>query len=250
MNIAIVEDMPVDAEILRAQLIAYASQKRLVMDIHCFASAEELLEEYHPLKYTVVFLDIFMNGMNGVEAARKLREADSDTLLVFLTASKEHMPDAFKVHAYDYIEKPSETHRLYALMDDILKHINREAEIPRLNFVSRRQEYSLPYSEIVSIVTIANYLEITDSSGDVSRARMTFTAAAEQLTKDQRFLMIMRGILVNMDYVTGISDNTCRLSDGRQLPVTVKSSKKIEQTWKNYCFSQNRKDPLKRTGED
>ena len=70
MNIAIVEDMHVDAEILRAQLLAYASQKRLRMDIHCFSSAEELLAEYHPLKYTVVFLDIFMNGMNGVEAAR------------------------------------------------------------------------------------------------------------------------------------------------------------------------------------
>lgn len=248
MNIAIVEDMHVDAEILRAQLLAYASQKRLRMDIHCFSSAEELLAEYHPLKYTVVFLDIFMNGMNGVEAARKLREADSDTLLVFLTASKEHMPDAFKVHAYDYIEKPSETDRLYALMDDILKHISPETGTPRLNFVSRRQEYSLPYSEIVSIVTVANYLEITDLSGTVSRARMTFTAAAEQLTKDPRFLMIMRGILVNMDYVTEISDNICHLSDGRQLPVTVKSSKKIEQTWKNYCYSQNRRDPLSLSG--
>lgn len=244
MNIAIVEDMHVDAEILRAQLLAYAAQNRVKLEIHSFSSAEELLAEYHPLKYTVIFLDIYMNGMNGVEAAQKLREADRDTLLVFLTASKVHMPDAFKVHAYDYIEKPSEPERLSALMDDILKHINHEPEMARLNFISQRKEFSLPYTDIVSIVTTANYLEISDITGTTFRTRMTFTSASAQLFRDPRFLLIMRGILVNMDHVIDINNSSCKMITGQVLPVTVKNSRTIEQTWKNYVIVQKRKDPL------
>ncbi len=54
----------------------------------------------------VIFMDIYMEGMTGMESHRKHSCAmDSDTLIVFLTASEEHMPDAFRFHAYDYISK-------------------------------------------------------------------------------------------------------------------------------------------------
>ena len=46
-----------------------------------------------------------MEGMTGMEATESIRAMDSDTLIVFLTASEEHMPDAFRFHAYDYISK-------------------------------------------------------------------------------------------------------------------------------------------------
>ena len=247
MNIAIVEDMHVDAEILKAQLIDYAYMKRLKLDIDLFESAEELLADYQPLKYTVVFLNIyFLHGMNGPEAAEIIRAKDNYTILVFLTSSKNHMPDAFKVHAYDYIEKPIDSARLFQMLDDLLKQIHVQPGIPRMHFISQRKEYSLPYTEIVSVATTANYLEITERTGSVFRTRMTFSSAYEQLSKDPRFLLIMRGILVNMDYIIDISDNTCHMEGDFYLPVNIRNSKKIEQIWNNYIFAKNRQETLEK----
>ena len=247
MNIAIVEDMHVDSEILKAQLMDYASANRLKLDIDCFESAEELLADYQPLKYTVIFLNIyFLNGMDGTEAAEKLRTEDNFTLLVFLTSSKDHMPNAFKVHAYDYIEKPIDSTRLYSMMDDILKQIHVRPGVSRLHFICQRKEFSLPYSEIVSVATTANYLEITERTGSVFRTRMTFSAAYEQLSKDPRFLLIMRGILVNMDYIIDISEKTCHVEGNIFLPINIRNSKKIEQIWKNYVIAKNRQETLEK----
>lgn len=247
MNIAIVEDMHVDAEILKAQLMDYASLKRLKLDIDFFESAEELLADYQPLKYTVIFLNIFfLHGMNGPEAAEKIRAQDNYTLLVFLTSSKNHMPDAFKVHAYDYIEKPIDSTRLFQMMDDLLKQIHIEPGVPRLNFISQRKEYNLPYSEIVSVATTANYLEITERTGSFFRTRMTFSAAFDQLSKDPRFLLIMRGILVNMDYIIDITEKTCHMEGEIFLPINIRNSKKIEQIWNNYQFAKKRQETLEK----
>ena len=56
--------------------------------------------------YQVVFLDICMEGTNGIETAQRLRAADPDLLIVFVTSSPEYVWDAFPVHPFDYLLKP------------------------------------------------------------------------------------------------------------------------------------------------
>ena len=76
MNIAIVDDLTVDLQKLKILLEQYASMHRIDLEISCFHSAESFLAEYRPYQYTILFLDIFMDGMTGVEAAGKIREMD------------------------------------------------------------------------------------------------------------------------------------------------------------------------------
>ena len=246
MNIALVDDMQTERDALRDILRSYAAANRLELEIDTFSSAEALLEAYRPFRYTVVFLDIYMGGMTGVEAAERLRAQDSDVLLIFLTSSGEHMPDAFRFHAYDYIQKPADTGRLYRVMDDILKR-HTSADV-LLTFISDRTEYSLPFGEIVAVCSDGHYLEITDRSGTVYKARMTFSTAAGLLSRDKRFLLILRGILVNMDCILDFNGGACHLKGGLRLPINVRNSRKIEQTWQNYVFSKIRADALEKGG--
>ena len=244
MNLALVDDNRAERDGLRDILRAYGAANRLELGIDVFPSAEALLADYRPFRYTVIFLDIYMDGMSGVEAARRIRALDDDVLLVFLTTSGEHMPEAFRVHAYDYIQKPADAGRLYRALDDILKRHTTDSV--KLTFTSGRTEVGLPYEEIAAVCSAGHYLEITDRKGAVYKARMTFSSARELLDRDGRFLQILRGILVNMDCIQDFVGGVCRLKGGLQLPINVRNRKKIEQTWQNYVFSRIRTEALER----
>lgn len=245
MNIAIVDDSPRDLDALQTVLREYAAVNRLELSVAAFDNAESLVSHYRPFQYTVVFLDIYMKSMTGIDAAHRIRKTDGNTLLVFLTSSDEHMPEAFRLHAYDYIRKPVEAEQIFRVMDDILKR-HTESDSQRLHFYSNKRDYSLPYGDIVTVMTNANYLEITDCEGVTYKTRMTFASVSDLLCRDKRFLKILRGVLVNMDYITGFDGNTCHLKGGAGLPISVKAGKSIEQTWRNYLFTKIRNESMKK----
>lgn len=123
MNIALVDDMPKEIIRLSGIIEEYATERQLPVELQTFDSAEALLTSYHPLQYTLIFMDIYMDGMTGVEAVEKIRETDQETLIVFLTTSADHAFDALRVHAWQYILKVPDRDTLktdmWHVMDDI-----------------------------------------------------------------------------------------------------------------------------------
>lgn len=244
MNIAIVDDAKEEIDNLKSILMDYASIHQLDIKLHCFSSAEQLLEDYRSFQYTAIFMDIYMDQMTGIQAAEHIRSIDSETLLIFLTTSTEHMPDAFRCHAFDYIPKSAGSEHIFHAMDDIFKKIT--VTVPRLTFSSERQNYSIPYNDIVAICTSDHYLEITEKNGTTYHPRMTFSSVSELLASDARFLQIIRGVLVNMDYIINFKDGSCYLEGDIHLPINVRNKKKIEQIWKNYVFNKIRHEGAER----
>ncbi len=244
MNIALVDDMQAERDAVSAILRQYASVNGLDLRVDCFSRGEDLLQDYRPFRYTVIFLDIYMDGMTGTETARRLRETDGDALLIFLTSSGEHMPDAFRVHAYDYVRKPPEASRIFQIMDDILSRHTSAGSM--LTFPSGRTEYSIPYGSIAAVCSAGHYLDITDQNGASYRTRMTFSSVRDALARDGRFLLISRGILVNMEHILGFSDGVCRLRGSLSLPYNLRNRRQIEQTWQNYVFRTIRKEAMER----
>lgn len=240
MNIAIVDDMPRELDRLSEILTEYAAEKRIPIELKALQSAEELLSGYRPFQYTLIFLDIYMNGLTGVDAARKLRESDPDTLIVFLTTSPEHTFDAFDVHAYQYILKTPDDAAVQSavrrVMDDIAAA--RLAAERALTFSENGAEQSLSFSDIVFAESEKNYVKLADRFQNVYRARMTFSEIRSRLGTDSRFLQINRGVLINMDCITAFGKETCTLNGGVSLPINVREHKKLDQIRKNYVFSK------------
>lgn len=246
MNIAIVDDLSSESDILKKILNEYAAINRLSFMIDVFPSGEDFLQSFSPFSYTVIFLDIYMAGMTGIETAKKIRETDRDTLLVFLTTSGDHRADAFSIHAYDYIEKPTRREKLFRVMDDILK--NHTALFSgQLSFNANGQDCALAYPDIASVMTAQrNYLEIADRFGNVYPSRMTFSSIVKELNKDSRFLQINRTILVNLEQVESITDGMCLLKNRTSFPVYSKKTKEIEQKWQNFMFARIRRNNQER----
>ena len=242
MRIAIADDDPKEIGSFQKIISEYAGSKRLDLNLRCFDSAEELLADFTTRRYDAVFLDIYMKGMSGIEAARKIRSADDKIEIIFLTSSSEHMPEAFHTHAFDYLQKPADRERIFRLMDDLIRKQEIETGIPTLSFSVHKKDFRLSYSDIKAVSAAANYLEITDRAGNTYRPRMTFSTVSELLLQDPRFLIVLRGILINMDYVVSIGENSCLLEGGITLPINAKNSKKIEQAWLDYAFARIRND--------
>ena len=238
MNIALTDDLPEERNKIQGIIMDYAAVKRVRIDVSSFASAEELLRDYRPLRYTAVFLDIFMNGMSGIDAARRIKEADRDALIVFLTTSNEHMPDAWRLHVFEYVEKPVSKEKIFPALDDILNRI-APVSVPRFSFFSRGMERSVPYDDLVMVGTdTPNYLEVTDRSGETLHTRMTFAEASDILLKDKRFLLIRRGVIVNMAFIQNFDNSLCFLSAASPIPISPRSRKKLEQLWNNYLINR------------
>ncbi|MBR4341766.1 MAG: response regulator transcription factor [Lachnospiraceae bacterium] len=247
MNIAVVDDVKTDRDELVTLIKRYASLNQIRISISEFDSAEDFLESFRSYSFGFVFMDIYMKEMNGAEAAKIIREKDPDVIIIFLTTSDEHMPDAFKVHAFDYIGKPAEKNRIFKLLDECTHSESARFDEPVLSFNANRTQLALPYSSIKIVKTAnANYLDIVDRKNISYQTRMTFSAVADELSNDNRFLQIIRGVLVNMDYIIDIFDGKCLLEGDESVPVNVKKSKELSDIWLNYKFAKKRSLQKKR----
>lgn len=240
MNIAIVDDQLKETTQIKNIIKKYFSDNHTPMELKIFHSAEDFLAGFSPFQYTLIFMDIYMDGMSGLEAARQIRKTDNDTHIVFLTTSSDHTFDAFDVHAYQYIlktpDKESLRQSIYQVIEDVLSI--RSIEDKQLIISVSGEEISLPFSNIVYAQSQKNYIQITDRFRSRFRTRMTFSELRSSLDRDNRFLQINRGILINMDYITTFESETCNLKGGYSLPINLRDQKKLNQIRKNYIFSK------------
>lgn len=179
-----------------------------------------------------------MDGISGIETAKSIREVDDCTGIVFLTTSEAFRPDAFSLFAISYIIKPYAKEQVFAVLDHIFRLRTNSKKF--FSFSFDRQDFSLPYEDIVSLITDGNYLSIMDRNGQSYRTRMTFSKAEERL--DDRFLILIKGVAVNMDRIAQIEDGHCRMQDGRSLPLNVKRQAQLKEQWLNYKFAKIRQN--------
>ena len=123
MRIAIVEDIAEERKLLRSRLETQFEKRGIYAELVEFENGEDFLIAAKERPFTVVFLDIYMSGANGIETARELRTFDSDALLIFTTTSTDHALDGFKVRAMHYLVKPYPENEISDLIDEVLSRI-------------------------------------------------------------------------------------------------------------------------------
>ncbi len=203
-----------------------------------FTDAAVFLDAFREGGFDMVFMDIYMDGMDGISAAARMRERDKNCLLVFLTSSAEFMPEAFSCHAFEYVTKPFSGERIAAVLRDALKVLPDTARY--IEIQSDRKTVPVLLGSIAYAVTDAHYLEIGMTDGSTLRSRMTLAALLAQIGEDARFITINKGIVVNADYILTFEDNCCIMENGIQFPVRVRDFLKIEQTVRKYHFMKIR----------
>ena len=213
LQIAICDDEKSMGEYLK-QLI----ENRLADDkeyrVKVFSSGAELLK--NGKDFDIFFLDIHLKDMSGIDMARSLRQ-ESEAVIVFVTALKEYVFDAFEVQAFDYLVKPLEKKRFQRTMDRAVKSIQQDTE--RSLLIQKGNSCMvIPLSQIVYCEIIGRkiYLHLADNQ---------IIDYYEKLDKleakvDGRFFRCHRSYLVNLDFVRGCSDRQVLLPLCDKIPVS------------------------------
>lgn len=239
MKIALVDDEPMCLEEMTKLCHDFGAQHHCQIETFSFTSGEAFLDAFAAEAFSVVFMDIYMEEMNGIDAALRMRGLDHRCFLIFLTSSTDFMPDAFSCHAFDYVTKPFSPRRIQDVLTDVLKTLSPPQKY--LEVISGRKTMRLLFDEITSVITDAHYLNIELADGTTLRSRMTMPAFMKQVETDDRFILINKGIAVNADYILEFENNCCLLTSGTRFPIRVRDRLKIEQAARDYHFEKIRR---------
>ena len=238
LRFAVVEDRLPDAQRLESLLrLAFGGGQPLVCD-H-YESGDAFLAAFPSKNYQVVFLDICMEGTNGIETARILRRTDPDLLLVFVTSSPEYVWDAFPVHPFDYLLKPYREEKLFQLADE-LRRVRFRAE-PELEVRIARQQVHLPLRKIQYAMAQNHYVRIGSDDGEC-RAVSTFSQVEQLLRAQENFIVCNRGVILNMDKVLRLDSDCFEMLDGTCLPVRQKDKNTLFAQFTQYQFRHMRRE--------
>jgi DNA-binding LytR/AlgR family response regulator len=145
VKIAICDDTAADIAQLSNALSAYDP----LFEITFFTSGKMLMDELLDGGFTadLLFLDIYMPGIDGIQTARKIRAIHKDLKIIFLSSSKDHYPQAYEVFAFNYIVKPFDRERLYAVLSRALDELRQESGY-KIHIQYKGAAYSVDWRDI------------------------------------------------------------------------------------------------------
>lgn len=198
-DIAIIDDEPREREHLRYMLEKYFAGSRDTCEIKTYTSAEAFCEGYHA-DTDIVFFDIDMPGMNGMEAARFIRERDNKVVIVFVTKMMQFAIEGYTVQAFDFIVKPINEGSFVIKFDRILNMVRKVSDeaMVTLNVVGGKKRVFV--REIIYVEVRNHYLTYHMSDGEyVVRGTM---GEAEKLLSGYHFGRCNACYLVNMKHIS------------------------------------------------
>lgn len=238
MRVAVVDDNARDRAWLVEELEVLLARRGLVGSVTAFDRGGAFLEAARAERFALAFLDIYMEGSDGVETARALRAFDPDCLLVFSTSSADHALEGYRVQAVQYLVKPydaAELDRLFIQLDRILPAQEKYVELR-----SGRQDVRLRLGDILWAEHYQHQVRVHTAGGEVLSTRLTFGEFAALLAPDPRFFVCGRGLLVNLDHAADFDGRDFRLEDGIRLPVSRDLSSAARSAFGDRLFRRGR----------
>lgn len=237
LKVALCDDDKQSLDTLRLFLEEY--RKDRVQEFSCtpFSSAFALLSAIEcGQHFDVAILDVLMPNTNGIQAAEEIRRRDQEMQLVFCSSSREYAVDSYSVKARNYVLKPVEKQKFFAVLDDVFGTVSSG---PNFSFwirdkdggISRVAHNRLEYCE-VNRKEIVLYL----SDGRAIACTKALIDLMKLLEDDERFFQTHRSFLVNMDFVQRVTKTEVILTGGKAIPLSRAKASQAMEVFINRSF--------------
>ena len=231
MRIAICEDLEKDAHALRDMLEAYRAKHGLYMEIAVFSSAEELLAAFVPGYFHILFMDIFLKNLTGVDAVKKIRAQDEDCTVIFVTVSDSHAVDGFALRAAHYLIKPLDFASFCQAMERCKEQVDRFSR--SIEVLENRAPVRVRIRDILYAEVFKNFCIIHTPGRDI-KAYLSIDALESEL-EGESFFRCHRSYLVNLRRVVDVLEDRFLLEGGGEAWISRKVLAGAKKAYRDYC---------------
>lgn len=235
MHIAICDDNIDELSRIAALLEEYNREHAGVISYEAFHNAIDLLETIKKVQFDLLFLDIFMPGTTGMEAARELRNSNSNIPIIFLTSSREFAVESYRVAAEDYILKPARRDEIFPCLDKQYAKLSQEE--PYLTLKSGHGITKLHFSNIVYVEVINRSIRFVLTNGDIREAYGYLTDYEKNLLSDSKFYKPHRSYIINLGRVAELGKDGFVTVLGNTVPIARDSYSKAKAAYMKHLLS-------------
>lgn len=231
-NIAICEDEKVQVSKMIDILTKHEKSENIKFNIDSFESGEELIENGYE-KYHIIFMDVQMNDLNGIETAKLIRKTNKKVKIIFITAMEKYWAEGYTVSAYRYMLKPIKEEVFSLEFKGLLNEMNKEK-----NFISLNNEGALLKISISQI----KYLEIVGRRVAIHTNKGMYYSNMSighwnGILIDHGFANPHNSYLVNLKYVVALDKEKVSLLSGDTVYMSKRKYKEFKDRFTIFLGS-------------
>ncbi len=235
IRIAIVDDVPREAEKISKLLNKYSEEWKVNFEIETYLNAVLFLEKYKA-NYDIIFMDVKMPYMDGISAAHKLRQLDEKVLLFFVSSFAQYALNGYSVSAFDFIVKPVYYYDFSLKLTRALSNIKTDEENEILIKTSASGIIRISPSQILYIESNGHRLIYHTLRGDFTG--YDSLKNAEKQFSPYGFARCNSCYLVNLTHVKQVKGYTCYLENA-ELAISQPRKKPFLNKLLNFSVGEN-----------
>ncbi len=198
-----------------------------------YESGEGLVSAYtnNNERYDVIFLDMEMKELNGIETANKIREIDEHTIIIFVTSHTEYVFESFKCSPFRFLVKPVEFAEFKEVFNDVCKKLKKQRKT--FTFTESKTKVRLFCDDIIYCESQDHWMWI-HTKDKVYKICKSLTDLHESLDKEIMY-RVHKSYIVNFQYVNAIKDNDIQLYHcDKLIPISRSYKKGFMEEYTNY----------------
>ena len=234
MNIAICEDNIEELNIINEYIEQWSKNNNIKVKIDKYQSSESFLFEWTDYnKYDIVFFDIKMKKVSGIELSNLVREKNKVVDIVFVTGMIEYALHGYKVSAMQYLLKPIKQDDIYSCLKKVLERIDSTDESSKFMIIKTpKKSMKLNYDEIYYFEMFSPNIVIHTIKEEIALRKKI--SEIEKELKSSSFIRCHRSYIVNLKYVKSISKKTIILENEVNIPLSRNKYKEVNDYFINY----------------
>ena len=219
VKIAICDDEATSVQLNKALTEKILKEERVEYEIDCFNDMQEMIDAlskvnsvYH---YNVLLCDILTTDINGIDAAKRIRELGEQLDIVFISSTAEYALDGYSVQALRYLQKPVDVEKLReALMISYRKSQDKTG----LSVISDGKPCSIKFDDIIYIESQAREIDI--HFGEEIVTTHIKISDVEKMLPDNLFYRCHRSYIINLSKIKHLERYDVTMNNDEYLPVS------------------------------
>ncbi len=237
LRIGICEDILEELQQQKCMIHTIMNNLSRNAELYCFQSGEDLLFEIDTTgNMDIIFLDIEMLGINGIETAREVRGRDNRAVLVFISCHDQYCKEIIEVQPFAFIDKPVDKKKLEQILRKVVE--TRLDLRESYSFSYNRQHYNIPLARIRYFQSDKRLIRISIEQKDEFVEEYKFYGKMEEVEKivngtNIKFIRIRKSFLINKQFIIKYSADHVVLDNGMIIEISKNYKDTVKQ---HYVF--------------